>query len=424
MKLKRLWPLLAALVLLTALPAAAQVEIENDFEQYEAGELPKPPFDCRETGTGLVRVAEESGESYVSISSQGVKTDQGFLQYVPKPALEGMLNAEFDFRLDSKNAKIAIPEIRDTPNKKTASFFTINTDGTIQVGEAVAMNYEPGVWYHAKVCANLEEKKYAVWLTDQSGTAKRFDGTIAAQLINVEYIRFPVYGSLVTAGLTTALHLDNILIRMDGRMELVSASPAQGQEDALPGAPLKLQFANALESLSLRLNGTQLTPREILLDENGGCVITPDMPMEWGTAYLLEGTAADAYGTSCAVSLSFSTRPQPEHWIEFLGFYDGSGSRLSALQSGPVTARLRFQQKSPASYTVVAGLYRQNQEAVELLALSCVGQKADTLPCEAQITLQVPEEYENCFIRTFVWDGLGRRLPYAAEFYSGDSCLR
>lgn len=402
---------------------AAQTPVDCNFDDYGIDELPNPPFDCRETNTGRVRVEEDDNGKYVKISCEGIKGDQGFMQYVPKNAMEGMFYTEFDFNLDSRDAKIAMPEIRDNPNKKTTSFFTVNTDGTITVGDETIMEYQPGEWYHAKVCANLAERKYSVWMSKRGEKAEKFDGSITAQLMNVEFVRFPVYGANVTEGKTAGMYLDNIVIRMDDEITLIESSPVQGAADVVPGDRVKLQFNSKPETVSFTLNGIPVKETEFTVEEDGSVVFEFENLLQWETEYILRGTAVDAYGNTCAANLNFTLRVQPDYWIETLGFYDENGERLSEIKSGEITVRMRFWQLQPVCYTYTAGLYKQDSQAIEMLGAVCKEKQAETGMFEEELTINVPENCENCFIRTFVWNEASQRVPYGKQFYYGNGTL-
>ena len=220
------------------------------------------------------------------------------------------------------------------------------------------------------------------------------------------------------------IYLDNIELFNYTDLKLMSSLPQKGSENVLPVNPISVTFNNELRDFALSLNGVETDQNLWKKSEGNTYTYSPAEPLRWNTEYILTGTSTDIYGTSCDIEIPFKTAVLPDSLVEICGFFGSDGNQLESITSGNVTAKLRFWQAMEREYTYIAVLSRTNDGASEMLG-GCAGyiKTADNMK-EAEISLNVPEDYADCSISLYFWDNLQNREPYSKSLITGMRSLK
>ncbi|MBE7031194.1 MAG: hypothetical protein E7409_07200 [Ruminococcaceae bacterium] len=194
--------------------------------------------------------------------------------------------------------------------------------------------------------------------------------------------------------------------------------------NVLPVNNPMLSFNNEIKTFNLTMNGTAIAATDIVKGQGGEYTIK-HTPFAWGTEYTIAGTATDIYGKTVNVSLEFTTVPAVDNMIEVMGFYNAESKELTALESGNITAKLRFWQTQQSTYTYMMVLYQKNADGkIEMKNIAADTVTSAEIFAEKSISLAVPEEFENCYVQIVVWDNLTNRSIYTADDFYGARTLK
>lgn len=219
------------------------------------------------------------------------------------------------------------------------------------------------------------------------------------------------------------LYYDNISFRQYDAPKLLSSTIKENDVLKASCVELGLDFDSDVEDLKLKLNDEAVPPEAIKQVSKRKFICSLDN-LPWDASLCLKGTVSALYNTERNFEINFSTPHQPEHLIEVTGFYDEKGDKLFALSPGNVTAKLKIWQSGDTkTYTIVSGVYKKIGDAVKMISL----QSADyTLSASdtKTITVDVPAETDNCFMKIYVLDNSIQRNPYQQSVFVGSRILQ
>ena len=227
-------------------------------------------------------------------------------------------------------------------------------------------------------------------------------------------------------------YFDNVSIFNYNATALTASTPASGAQDFMPVDTIRLAFNNKLTALNLSVGATPVTASSWIEGTDNTYSYKPAVPLAWNTDYTLSGNVTDIYGNIVPVSLSFKTPAQPQNLIEIVGFYEDDNAdtsltedeKLSALESGTITAKLRFWQTQEASYTYFMGFYRDNNGKPEMLDVVADTVTSSEIYADKALQLTIPTEYTDCSIRLYFLNNMTDRAVFGSSATVGDTILR
>lgn len=221
---------------------------------------------------------------------------------------------------------------------------------------------------------------------------------------------------------TGDFYIDNVSYKQYNPPSLIDSTIKENDVVNASYVELGMDFDLDVEALDIKLNDIPVSSDAIKQNSKRKLTCYLD-DLSWNTSYCLKGTVWALYNTKKEFTINFTTPPQPEQLIEAAGFYNEGGDKLFALSSGEVSAKVKiWQGAEEKTYTVVAGLYKKIGDAVEMLSLK----SADyTLTASAvkTITIDVPAQIENCFVKIYVLNNSTQRTPYQQSLFKGNRIL-
>lgn len=217
------------------------------------------------------------------------------------------------------------------------------------------------------------------------------------------------------------LYFDNISYRQLDAPVLTSSSVKNGDILSVTCPEIRMSFKNDITALSLKINGEDMQASNIVKNADGTYSAFPSLV--WGESYSLVGVMEGLYGTESTFTINFTTAEQEGNLIETVGFFSGS-ERIYSLTSGDVTAKLKFWQDEPQTYLYVAAAYKNTDGFIEMVSPLSFGEfTSEGNLAEKDITVTVPSDIENCFMKVFVLKDSLTRVPYEQSLFSGSMVL-
>ena len=226
-------------------------------------------------------------------------------------------------------------------------------------------------------------------------------------------------------------YFDNIDLYSYESTVLNETTPTNGAQDFMPMDTISLKFNNEITALNLSIGAAPIPAASWVAGANNTYSYKPTI-LSWDTEYTLSGTVTDIYGGTLPVSLSFKTAPQPEKFVEIVGFYeDDNGDtildeseKLTTLEDGTITAKIRFWQTQETSYTYFMGFYRDNGGKPEMIDVVADTVTSSEVSVDKTLQLTIPTEYSDCYIRLFFLNNMSDRIVLDSSNTVGDTTLR
>lgn len=277
-------------------------------------------------------------------------------------------------------------------------------------------------WNSVRVVADLNEQTLMLIVNgtvaeDASGNSE-FEipfsskvGSTDGQLINVR----------IQGTTAASVYLDNFAYRQLYAPVLSNSSVKSGDKISVTCPEIRMGFKNETTALSLKLNGEAVDESSII--KNADKTFSAFLSLQWGESYTLEGIAKGPYGAESSFTLNFTTDEMPEKLIEIEGFYDEGGKRVHNIKSGKISAKLKFWQKEESGYVYLAGVYKEEGGRVEMISLSSNQCETTEALCEKDISVTVPDDGGDYFVRVFVLKDSLTKICYEKYLISGNTHL-
>ena len=287
---------------------------------------------------------------------------------------------------------------------------------------------EQGKWHHLMIYINKNERMLRLYV----------NGTLATNPDGKYEFKLPMSGEIDddfkaaaisnlnfgVGGATGDYYIDNISIREISGPIVDETNLTEGMSLSTSCPEFQFVFRNnEVKKVNAYLNDEQLTADVLKWNENGSLSLFP--LLAFGENYTLKLSAEDMFGNKKDFEYDFQAIEQPQKLIEIKGFFDGEGDRISAIKSGDITAKLRFWQKDAASYLLLAGVYKEIDGKINMLSLSAPKTiSAEGALAEDTITVSVPSDTKDCFVRVFILKDSLIGLPYERNLILGDLILK
>ena len=425
-----------------------------DFNDLQIGSNPPTALansSCKGTGSAKIAEDEQTGDKYMRLECSYSGNDQALVNYDRINKLTGSLYIEFDFLSENSYGRLPVALNVTLKDGTTTNLYplitgyatynkedwSLKSPGSLMIndgsGEKYAMERKDNVWYNIKSYTNLENKKMTVIITEEGNDPQVFDYDIAVDAVSYHYLRFTIPGwsiqGLAPDGEYSKCRIDNLKIENVPSLALVSSTPAIDSSEAFPAQNLELTFNNRVEKLNVEINGQEVTSD--MLSEDGK-VFTYEPPVsepwKWGELYEITGSATDAFGVEAKINQSFCVKEQPQMWIESLGFFDENGSKITEIENGTISSKMRFWQSVDAKYTAFIALYKEHDGRVEMVSLSCdeIEVTASSEPTLKDIPILVNRADgvdDSYFVKVYIWKSLSDRTAYAKDVCYGKRTL-
>ena len=300
-----------------------------------------------------------------------------------------------------------------------------NTNSKINIfGEILPEVFETNTWYDVKCLVNLKTKLVSVKVFKEDSLVAQKEVTYSALPEIVENLKFGSHpfgggswGQAIPNG-SSSISFDDISIKQIYPLSLDSYSFEDDPDNVKIGDEIDLEFNNEIKDSSLTLNGT-----EVELDNKGDNLYKITSNLLWNTSYEIKGTVTDIYDRNLEIDLKFKTILQPESFVNYAGFYSND-EKIYELTPGEIKAKFVFWQTEDTHYTYSIALFKVEDGVIEMLDLKANSlQSGQSLSEERELSVQVPDDCENCYIKTFVWNSLDEGVAQSDENSNGNNVL-
>ena len=241
--------------------------------------------------------------------------------------------------------------------------------------------------------------------------------------IDVSNIRHQtVAASNYSGGADACIYYDNISYREITAPIFKASSVKDWEKLSVTRPEIKLSFKNFPRGATLYLNDTPIEESNIRKVSSNELMVYP--ALSWEQSYTLSGKILGEFGSEKEFSLTFETGSQPDTLIETVGFFS-EGRRVFAPESGNISAKVNFWQNTPKSYILIAACYKEIDGRIKMVSISSpVAFTSANVSEEKEVTVQVPEDAQNCFVEYIVLKDTLSRMPYESTLYSGSQVLK